>query len=73
MPECMAHTHVQWALHSLILEDNTSAVGYLRRALSCLEEVENERGGSVRKGVLSLNRIQRQRSSFSDNEFIMSW
>jgi hypothetical protein len=37
MPECAAHTNVQRALHALILEDKTSAVGYLRRALNHLE------------------------------------
>jgi hypothetical protein len=43
MPECVAHTNVQRALHALILEDNISAAGYLRRALCYLDE-ENKRG-----------------------------
>ena len=38
MPERAACTHVQRALHALILDDNVSAAGYLRRALRCLEE-----------------------------------
>jgi len=56
MPEsAAAHTNVQRALHALILEDNVSAAGYLRRALFFLEE-EDEGGkcGSLsrrRRGV----------------------
>ena len=38
--ECAAHTHVQRALHALILDDHIGAAGYLRRALRCLEEDE---------------------------------
>jgi hypothetical protein len=39
MPEsAAAHTNVQRALHALILDDNISAAGYLRRALYFLEE-----------------------------------
>ena len=39
MPESKrdeVHTHVQRALHSLLLEDRQGAAGYLRRALTCL-------------------------------------
>ena len=50
MPECAAHTNVQRALHALILEDNISAAGYLRRALCYLEE-ENKRAGAKRKNI----------------------
>ena len=36
MPEHVAHTHTQRALHSLLLDDNESARVYLLRALSSL-------------------------------------
>jgi hypothetical protein len=36
MPEHVARTHTQRALHSLILDDNESARMYLLRALSSL-------------------------------------
>ena len=38
------HTHVQRALQSLLLEDKQGAAGYLRRALTCLN---NDVGGKV--------------------------
>jgi hypothetical protein len=60
MPECAAHTHVQRALHALILDDNISAAGYLRRALSCLEE--------------EVGRVRKRESSFSlSREGSASW
>ncbi len=50
MPEfATAHTHVQRALHALILEDGTGAAGYLRRALTCLEEEEGGVGSRRRR------------------------
>ena len=69
MQECQAHTYVQRALHALILEDNTSAVVYLRRALCCLEE-EEETGG--RSGGGSRN-IKRRKSAFSNSFTEEGW
>ena len=46
MPEsAAAHTNVQRALHSLLLDDNISAAGYLRRALYFLEGEGGDCGG----------------------------
>jgi hypothetical protein len=38
MPEHRAQTHVQRALHSLLLDDEQSAAVYLLRALSTLRQ-----------------------------------
>jgi hypothetical protein len=60
MPECAtAHTHVQRALHALILEDSTGAAGYLRRALCCLEE----EGG---KETIHRQESKRRRGGFEE-------
>lgn len=64
MPECAAHTHVQRALHALILEDNNSAAGYLRRALFCLEEGRADQTmGKRRRGF----------SREAEGRFALSW
>jgi len=41
MPEHRAQTHVQRALHSLLLDDEQSAAVYLLRALSSLRQTPN--------------------------------
>ena len=67
MPECnAAHTNVQRALHSLILDDNISAAGYLRRALYFLEG-DDQCGGDGqrrrRKNEVSLLLSRRRKGS----------
>ena len=68
MPECnAAHTNVQRALHSLILDDNISAAGYLRRALYFLEGDDQCGGGDGqrrrRKNEVSLLLSRRRKGS----------
>lgn len=43
MPEHVARTHTQRALHSLLLDDNESARMYLLRALSSLNGQNSQR------------------------------
>ena len=63
MPECAAHTNVQRALHALILEDNISAAGYLRRALCYLEGGEDGRG-TKRRNIKPISYLSREPSVF---------
>jgi hypothetical protein len=55
MPEHVARTHTQRALHSLLLDDNESARAYLLRALSSLnarvqEEPRRSQSAKCAKG-----------------------
>ena len=59
MPEHVARTHTQRALHSLMLDDDESARMYLQRALSSLGNSKGVQGRNNNLLTASMQRLNR--------------